>query len=206
MAEASRPTPYIEPAALGVPVADFLDGFRGEGCDDTPQSLRFELHDAEGDAAQIVRFLSRLSKGYATNPCIIAFARCLIGDHAKDNPVRENFETIAAWVLNKVIYQADPRGIEYVVSPVQMLRRWKAKGAAYGDCDDHVLLLNSLLGAVGIETRVVAVMLPAYEDRPASTVFNHVISQVNTGKGWFDFDACNKTNPLHKFTGERITL
>lgn len=206
MAEASRPTPFIEPVAIGVPVADFLDGFHGESCDAAPQTLRFELHDNEGDAAQIVRFLSRLSKAYATNACVIGFARCLIGDHAKNNPVRESYETLAAWVLNNVIYQADPRGIEYVVSPVQMLRRWKAKGAAYGDCDDHTLLLNSLLQSVGIPTRVVAVKLPAYEGRPASEVFNHVISQVNTGQGWFDFDACNKTNPLHRFTGERFAL
>lgn len=205
MVEASRPTPYIEPAAIGVPIADFLDGFRGEGCDDPPQTLRFELHDTEGDAVQIVRFLGRLSHIYAKNPCVIGFARCLVGSSAKNNPHRENFHTVAGWILQNALYQADPRGMEYVMSPVQMLRRWQRDGATYGDCDDQVLLFNALCGALGIATRVVAVKTPATSDRPAAEVFNHVIAQVNLGAGWFDFDPCNKSDPLFKFPGDRIT-
>jgi len=207
MVEASRPTPFIEPVAIGVPIADFLDGFKGEGCDDKPETLRFELHDVESDGQQIVRYLARLAKIYASNACVIHFAQCLAGSLAQNDDKRSAFERIAGFVLYQVVYQADPRGVEYVRSPVQMLRRWRDNsGTAYGDCDDHVLLLNSLLGALGIATRAVAVMIPASESRPASGKFDHVIAQVNLGAGWFDFDPCNKADPLFKFPGERITM
>lgn len=207
MAESSRPTPFIEPVALGVPVADFLDGFKGEGCDDKPETLRFELHEVEGDAQQIVRYLARLSRIYASNACVINFARCLTGNPAGNDDKRQALERIGGFVVSNIIYQADPRGVEYVRSPVQVLRAWRANGGtAQGDCDDHVLLFCSLLGAVGVPTRVVAVKLPATEERPASQVFDHVIAQVNTGAGWIDFDPCNKTNPMFKFPGERITM
>lgn len=202
---AARATPYMEPAALGVPVADFLDNFTGEGCDDQPQTLRFELHDAETDAQQIVRMLARLSNAYGRNPCVMAFARCLVGPSVMDNDRAKQFEIIATWVLDNVVYQADPRGIEYVKSPVQMLREWNRLGRAYGDCDDHVLLFNSLLRSLGFETRVVAVKLAGQEGY-APDSFNHVLSQVKLKAGWKDFDACNKSSPMVKLPGDRITL
>lgn len=199
---AARETPYIEPAAIGIPAADFLDGFTGEGCDDAPQTLRFELHDAETDAAQIIRFLSRLGRAYASNACVLAFARCLMQGIVRDDARKEQLDTIAGWVLQNVVYQADPRGIEYVRSPVQMLKEWYQTGRAYGDCDDHTLLVNALLIALGIPARPVAVILPDVGD---GKTFNHVISQVNIGAGWIDLDTCNKSNPLFKFPGERLT-
>lgn len=197
----ARETAFIEPANIGVPVADFLDGFTGEGCDETPQTLRFELHDAETDAVQIIRFLSRLGKGYGVNTCVVAFARCLMQGVVTNDARKEQLDTIAGWVLSNVVYQADPRGIEYVRSPVQMLKEWYKTGRAYGDCDDHTLLVNALLIALGIPARPVAVILPGSVDQ----TFNHVISQVNIGQGWIDLDTCNTSNPLYKFPGERLT-
>ena len=198
--ETGSATPFTEPGAIGIPVSGFLDGFTGESVDDPRQQLRFELHDTDSDGAQIVRLLSQLVKVYARNEAVIAFARCLLRDLASNNDQQAQFSILARWVLQNVVYQADPRGIEFVISPVQMLKTWYQHGAARGDCDDHVLLLNALLEAAGIPTKVVAVALPD----AAPGVVNHVLSAVNYGKGWRDFDACNKSDPFYRHTGERL--
>lgn len=199
--ETGSATPFTEPGALGIPVSGFLDDFTGEGCDDAPQQLRFELHDTESDGTQIVRLLAQLSKAYAKNECIIYFARCLVGGNKLDDDRTGQFRTIASWCLKFIVYQADPRGIEFVRSPVQMLKEWYKNGVTMGDCDDHTLLLNSLLGALGIATQVQAVALPG---SPDPNVMNHVLSRVDYGKGWRDFDACNKSDPFFMHTGAKI--
>lgn len=191
-------TPYTAPSAIGLPIVSPFDTFEPEGCRDTPKRISLELTNDRPDAEQIVQALARLSLAYGKSECITDFAKCLIADVTQNNDVDELFSRVAAWVVRNVIYVPDPQGAEYVRSPVQLLRQWEANGSAQGDCDDHVLLANSLFNALGFKTRAVAV----HAFNP--DLFDHVICQVQLRGQWYDFDPCNKSDPWHAYPGDRI--
>lgn len=191
-------TPYTAPSAIGLPVLSLFDQFTPEGCRDTPKRISLELTNDRPDAEQIVIALARLSALYGKSECVVAFAKCLIEDVTGNNDTQELFSRVATFMLQQIIYVPDPRGAEYVHSPVQLLRQWEAEGTAQGDCDDHVLLANSLFNALGFKTRVVALKVFNAEK------FDHVISSVQLGGVWSDFDPCNKADPWHVYDGERL--
>lgn len=58
-------------------------------------------------------------------------------------------EAIERWLRERVVFQQDPAGQEYLQSPASMLMQANARGAAYGDCDDNAMLGASLLAALG---------------------------------------------------------
>jgi transglutaminase-like putative cysteine protease len=62
-------------------------------------------------------------------------------------------EIFACWrfVKNNIRFLSDIHDVETLQTPVNTLI-WR-----YGDCDDHAVLLASLLGAIGYRTRFVAV-------------------------------------------------
>lgn len=192
------PTPFVPVTALGLPAAQALVGFTGEDCRDSPRVIRYPLGGTQPDAEQIVALLARFAIAYGKNSCVISFARCLTAGITRNHDRAAQFDAVAGFMLERIVYQADPRGLEYVRSPVQMLRDFEATGHARGDCDDMVLLLNSLLNALGFETRVEAIRAFA-PDR-----FDHVISGIRLGGVWREFDACNKNAPWTVYAGERL--
>lgn len=192
------PTAFTPLTALGIPAAAVLEDFSGEDCRDPKQWIRYPLDGTQSDAEQIVTILARLAVAYGKNPCVISFARCLVKDLTINNDWRGQFDAVSAFLLDRVVYQADPRGLEYVRSPVQMLVEFEVQGHCRGDCDDMVLLFNSLLNALGFRTRVEAVMINS------DTVFDHVISSVNLGGTWAEFDGCNKNAPWTVYAGGRV--
>lgn len=191
-------TPFTAPNAIGLPVISPFDQFKPEGCRDTPQRISLELTNGRPDAEQIVSALARLAIAYGKGECVTAFAKCLIEDVTESNDLQALFSAVATFVLENVVYVPDPIGAEYVRSPVQLLRDYEAQGQAQGDCDDHVLLANSLFNALGFKTRVVA--LKVYN----AATFDHVISSVQIAGTWYDFDPCNKADPYHVYPGDRV--
>lgn len=89
-----------------------------------------------------------------------------------------------------MVYVRDPVNAEYVVSPIRLIQTIYSQGVARGDCDDHVMLLNSALSSIGFETKFVGVKFPPSK----STVFNHVISGVILGGQLNLMDPCDKNN------------
>lgn len=198
-APAPQITPYVAANLLGVPSVNWLDTFRGESCREDKMFYRIPLTDAEPDAVQIIRILYKLQGDYAANPCVIGFARCLVQSVTGQNDKRGQLSKVVDFMRQYVIYQADPGGIEYVRSPVQMMREFEALGHCKGDCDDQVLFANSILGALGIQTRPVGLKIAGAD------TFNHVISQINTGGSvWLDYDPCNPENPWLTYTSDRL--
>jgi hypothetical protein len=55
---------------------------------------------------------------------------------------------LGTFVQNAVTYRKDTAGVEQLYDPVMMVQRMD-RGAAEGDCDDHALLLATLLVAIG---------------------------------------------------------
>jgi transglutaminase-like putative cysteine protease len=90
-------------------------------------------------------------------------------------------------------YLMDPEGGEYFIDPLALIQQIQGVGYAYGDCDDHVGLLNAMARSVGFETRAVGVHL----NDPV--LWDHVISQVNVMGNWLDIDPCVKTNETPKY-------
>lgn len=191
-------TPFVSPAALGLPLGSWLDGFRGEACREAAQTFRLPLETGEPDAVQIIRYLQKLAVIYGRNKCTIDFARCLVADIADQNAKLQHFQRVTSFVLDKFVYLADPRGIEYVRSPVQLLLEFERTGKMRGDCDDVTLLTNSLLNALGFTTRTLSVKING------STTFNHVLCLVQRGEDWVPFDACNRADPTAQPPDEQM--
>ena len=111
----------------------------------------------------------------------------------RDNDQLGQANRLIDFVRKNLTYVRDPIGAEYIVSPVRLLQNFLATGYMAGDCDDHVLLLNSLLGAAGIPTKAVGVKF-GQTDR-----WNHVVSGIQLkGQLWL-VDPCSKRLPQPEY-------
>jgi transglutaminase-like putative cysteine protease len=144
-------------------------------------------HRSASDAAQIVAYLSEMAFQYAQNPAVrTAVVQILHHNRMGNHDVRRQVKILTEWVKRNVVYVADPEDAEYIIAPPVMIRNIEEAGKTYGDCDDHVLLLASMLKAVGIPTKVVGVSL----DDPNR--YDHVIVSARIAGQWRDIDPCAK--------------
>src|SRR5580693_3191956 len=91
--------------------------------------------------------LGKIRNYYAQFPFV---RRCALefGAPDGDNDLAGLFKNLVRFVKEKMTYVPDPHGFEYVTAPDVLLADIVQKGTAYGDCDCHVLLLNTLLMSV----------------------------------------------------------
>jgi len=130
---------------------------------------------------------------YALVPYIREYSISLLRG-LQDNDQLGQANRLIDFVRKNLTYVRDPVGGEYIVSPVRLLQGFSSNGYMAGDCDDHVLLLNSLLGAVGIVTKPVGVKFNG------SSVWNHVVSGIYLkGELWL-VDPCAKRLPQPEYT------
>ena len=156
------------------------------------EAIQFQLNHQLPDSQQILKFIESATANYALTPDIREFAVSPVRGLPNNDQLGQA-NILLSWVRKNLTYIRDPIGAEYIVSPVRLLAQWKDSGYMAGDCDDHVLLLNSLLGAVGIPTKAVGVKF-GVTDR-----FNHVISGVQLrGKLWL-VDPCSKFLPQPRY-------
>lgn len=99
---------------------------------------------------------------------------------------------LTRFVKDRVIYVPDPQGFELVTAPDVMLVQILRNGRTHGDCDDHVLLLNTLLTSIGFATVFIGV-------KQGGEDFNHVISGVDLNGQYLDIDPCDKTGMNVKY-------
>lgn len=152
-------------------------------------------HDST-DAVTILRYMEQFVQQYETQPFIREEAVRIIHGTGNNDQLTQ-FNTLASYVREKMVYVRDPNGSEFIVAPDILLQKIRERGMAYGDCDDHVVLLNTLTGALGIETRIAGVKLPN------SDVWNHVISQAFIGGRWYQLDSCSKRGTIVEY-GEHL--
>ena len=163
------------------------------------QVLRFPIpDDGRADAPVILAYLKQFAEYYGRSPFIREFSRTLLPAFTADNDQTVIVRTLAAWVRDNVTYLADPSGAEYFIDPIALITQWQDRGKAYGDCDDHVLLLNSMLNSMGLDTRVVGVHLHD------PVLWDHVISSVKLDGQWVDIDPCLKTNEAPNYTQKLV--
>ncbi|MBD3263933.1 MAG: hypothetical protein GF375_02380 [Candidatus Omnitrophica bacterium] len=97
-----------------------------------------------------------------------------------------NAKSIYDWVKANIKWDRDPDGMEMLRSPIVTLDR------RVGDCDDHTILIASLLKSIGMPVRIVLIASRSY--RPE--IYNHVLVEtlapVNGEMKWIAID----TTPL----------
>ena len=139
------------------------------------------------DAHQIVAYLNELAFQYAQNPAVRSAAiQILHHFRVGNNQVSKQVSAFTQWVKGNVVYVGDPEDAEYVISPIVMIRNIEESGKAYGDCDDHALLLGTLIKSVGVPCKIIGVSL----NDPNR--YDHVIVSVRLNGQWRDIDPCAK--------------
>lgn len=148
------------------------------------------VYSSLSDQEQILRVISQVQAKYAVDP---AFRRValIIAQPVFDNQLALMRMNIINFVRAKMRYIPDPPGTEYLITPDKLLSDIRDLGYAAGDCDDHVVLLNTLLNAVGLQAFPVGVKLNG------SPIFNHVISGwPGPDGGILLYDPCQKDGQM----------
>jgi len=182
-----RPAPADEPPRLTVYATDqrAAPAMRLQ----PGQAEVFQLPLGEGeDAPQILAYLHNLSVQFGKAPYVRQFTvnGLLRAARVADNDQGRQVETVLTFVRRRLTYVRDPVESEYVISPIELLAQIIAGQQAYGDCEDHCLLLNSMLASIGFPTRFVATALDGAD------WWNHVISSVFVGGRWVNLDPVAK--------------
>lgn len=149
--------------------------------------FQLPLADSE-DAPQILAYLHSLAMQFGQAPYIREFTVNVLlrGDFIGDNEQSRQIETVLNFVRRSMTYVRDPVDSEYVISPVNLIGEIQAGRQAYGDCEDHCLLLASMLSSIGFPTRFIATRING------SDWWNHVILSVYLDGRWFDLDPIAK--------------
>ncbi len=180
IAQSAREIPNVETATVNVQLR--LSPYEPQ------QLIRFPLADGRADAPQILAFLNAITEQFGRSPWIREFTVSLLPAWTGNNDQSVILGTIIEFVRDRMRYLLDPEGAEYFIDPLALIQRIQAVGHAFGDCDDHVSLLNSMARSMGFEARAVGVHL--HDPR----LWDHVISQVRIAGRWVDVDPCVKTN------------
>ncbi len=159
---------------------------------------RYRIDESQPDAVTIVRELQGMAEQYGRDPQMRSYALDILPRWIPANGTGQKIAFLTQWVKSHVKYVPDPDGTELIIGPFRMLGEINASGLSHGDCDDHVLLLASLLRSIGIDSRVVATKING------SALFNHVILEVDNGRGsWVDVDPVAKAGFVGDYT-ERL--
>jgi transglutaminase-like putative cysteine protease len=116
-----------------------------------------------------------------------------------NNDLRTQVARVADFVRKNVTYVRDPEDSEYLIAPTKMISDYHSQGVMFGDCDDHVMLLNAMVGSIGIPSKAVGVKFGG------SPTFNHVISGVICCGSMQLIDPCAKNGPQQVYT-ETLTV
>ncbi len=127
----------------------------------------------------------------AANPFVRKWAEKIIQD-VTPRDQRGEVDAIFRFVQSHVRFVRDPRGTEFVQSPVLLLRQISAGDTPGGDCDDKTTLTLSLLRAIGYPT---VIRITGYPHNPPGH-FSHVYGMVNVKGDWIAVDAVRTDRSL----------
>jgi transglutaminase-like putative cysteine protease len=160
---------------------------------------RIPINPRAPDAFTIIASIQFVIDQFGRDPRIRAATLPLISSRI-NNDIRNNATTVAAFVMRKMVYLADPDGGEFVQTPLVLLNAIGRKGVAYGDCDDHVVLLGSMLVSIGIPARAVAVKLHG------SDHYNHVVIEYPYQGQAILIDPCAKNVPTPAYRDRLVAV
>lgn len=99
------------------------------------------------------------------------------------NSNKQTIRNIYRYVIDKVPYKSDPKGMEYIVAPIHL-----EEGRRYGgDCDCMVTLMTSLLTAAGVPSRIVTIAWRKPQ-------YTHVVLEAKQNGKWIILDPTRAEN------------
>lgn len=149
-----------------------------------PQRQVVSLPSGTLGTARTVGAMRKLILQGAKNPQIRELSADLAMRHSTD---QGKIGSIFDFVQKKMKYVRDPVSQEMVAGAQYHYETLGVQGYARGDCDDHTVLLGSMLESVGYPTRITTARM-----RPGSGTDDHVYLEVHDRSGWIPLDASNK--------------
>lgn len=155
-----------------------------------PSAQRLPLaNNGQTDQQQILQIMEQVVQDHS-NDAIVRETTVSILRGVGNNDVPNQVKMVADWVRKSVTYVRDPVDGEYIITPDRMLQNWAQYGYMAGDCDDHVVLLNAMLGSIGVPTKAIGVKFGGSKE------FNHVISGAVVNGVMHQIDPCAKSGNL----------
>lgn len=131
-----------------------------------------------GTAATIRQLVQR-ARAAAQTQTVQDAAHSIVGPHAR---AYASAKAVRRFLADKIMFQADPIGVELLRWPPTMLEEISTEGVAFGDCDD-VATLGAALGiALGLAARFVVLAFTP------TGPFEHVYSELFAGGDWVELD------------------
>lgn len=122
--------------------------------------------------AATLKRMASIAKKASVEPQVIDTARRIVaGVRGKD--FRGEAAAIQNFVRERVRYTRDPYFSETLQTPAVTLSQLQ------GDCDDHAILVASLLTAIGAPVRFRAIRIPGN-----GSDLGHVLAETRFGRGW----------------------
>ena len=140
-----------------------------------PMTLGLVPDGPEGVAATL-RAMVKLARQYRRDPGVMQLARRLV-THLPQYDRAGEVKALHAFVRDSIRYTNDPQDVELLQTPRATLEM------GTGDCDDKSTLLASLLASIGRRARFVAIGM-----RPLGNSYEHVLVEVQNGKGWLPLE------------------
>ncbi len=125
------------------------------------------------------------------NPYVRKFAEKIV-ERVEPRDQHGEVDAIFRFTQSRLRFARDPRGQEFVQSPVTLLRQIEVGDTPSGDCDDFTTLGLSLARSLGYDT---VIRITGYPHNPPGW-FSHVYGMVNIKGTWVPFDAVRRDREL----------
>lgn len=136
---------------------------------------------AAGARVTMGLMMREIARG-SIDPSVRPVALHIVAD-ARERDHADIARRVYHWVIDHMSFRNDNFGVETLQSPAYMLQQIEANGRAYGDCDDFVILIGTLLKVLGYAVKIRVIRYEGLKE------FSHVILAVMIrGRGWAELD------------------
>lgn len=145
------------------------------------------LPDGDAGTGVTVEHMIALVESGKKDQAVIRTAGQIVRTVPQFNRVAEA-TAVFQWARRNIRFTSDVKGVETLRAPAETI------AAGVGDCDDYVILICALLGAIGHSMRIVTV---ASDPRDPS-VFTHVFPEDYIRGNWLALDAARRNPAIGK--------
>ena len=163
---------------------DGLNGFDGKKWD----TFEFQLGGGFSSGEQTSEVIKKLVNDFKKNPTIRNLSVRIVSKVASNDYIGEA-KALYEWVRDNIRYVRDIRGVETLQWPtVTLPSTYSDLGIGAGDCDDHVILLASMLLSLGMKD----VYMRIVTFRPTCKEWRHIYLVIKQNGKEYPLDAIIK--------------